>query len=283
MSDSASHPRFLELPRNERGLATGTRAVRRMKQLLPAFLDQKLDNADADGFVVALDGSVGSTVATVLAIEATSADRVLGLVMPAQLDDETSARAAEAVASMLDIDYQRLHLQPLLSTFQRVIGAAGEPADDIVAMRNVCERFRMACLYHVANTTNRLVLGSINRSQRLLGSMTKHGENGVDISPLSDVYRTEVTALARGLEVPEEILERRQRPIDESYQSDAERLGIEPATLDSLLHYLIDRDDSESVIAERLEVDPSVVRQVREWCVATRHKRHPPLKPSFDL
>lgn len=282
MSDAASHPRLLELPRDERGLATETRAVRRMQQLLPVFLEQKLRGAGADGFVVLLDGSVDATVATALAIEATSEEQVLGLVMPARMSDESSARAAEAVASMLDIESHRMQLQPLLSAFQQCIGTTG-PADDLVATRNACERFRMTCLYYVANTTNRLVLGSINRTQRLLGSMTKHGENGVDIAPLSDIYRTEVEALAEGLAVPEEILDGQYRQTERIEESDAERLGIEPSTLDSLLYLLIDTDRDHGAIADRLQIDRDTVQQVEEWCSNTRHKRHPPLKPSFDL
>jgi len=246
------------------------------------FLEQKLDRAGADGFVVTLDGSVGSTVAAVLAIEATSAEQVFGLVLPANLNDEVSARSAEAVASMLSIDYERLQLQPLLSAFQRVIGATGEPADDLVALANARERFRMACLYYVSNTTNRLVLGSIDRTQRLLGSMTKHGQNGVDISPLSDVYWSEVRALARGLDVPEEILERRVQSADHGEDA-LERLGVDPSTLDSVLHFLIDEAERPDSVAQRVGVDPEVVQRIQRWCEQTRHKRHPPLKPSFDL
>lgn len=246
------------------------------------FLEQKLELAGADGFVVTLDGSVGSTVAAVLAIEATSADRVFGLVMPATMEDEVSARSAEAVASMLSIDYERLQLQPILSAFQRVIGAAGEPADDLVALANARERFRMACCYYVSNTTNRLVLGSIDRTQRLLGSMTKHGENGVDVAPLSDVYWSEVRALAAGLDVPAEILERRPEPIEHG-EGDLEQLGVDAATLDSVLHFLIDEAEPPAGVAERVGVDAEVVRTIQRWCENTRHKRHPPLKPSFDL
>jgi len=117
--------------------------------------------------------------------------------MPVQLNDEAPARDAEAVASILDVDYRRVPLQPLVTAFQRVVGTAGEPADDLVAVGNASERFRMTCAYYVANTTNRLVVGTVTRTERLLGSVTKYGENGVDLSLFGDLYRTEVRALAR--------------------------------------------------------------------------------------
>lgn len=79
--------------------------------------------------------------------------------MPAQLSDEASARDAEAVASLLDIDYQRVHLQPILMAFQEVIDAGEKPADDIHAIENALDRFRMTCGYYVANISNGLLSG----------------------------------------------------------------------------------------------------------------------------
>jgi len=92
VSDATTHPRILELPREETGLATSKPAVRRIQQLLPAFLEDCVADASADGLVVRLDGSVETAVAAALAVDAVGADRVTGLVMPVQLNDEAPAR-----------------------------------------------------------------------------------------------------------------------------------------------------------------------------------------------
>ncbi|SFR87065.1 NAD+ synthase [Halomicrobium zhouii] len=281
MSDATTHPRILELPREETGLATSKPAVRRVQQLLPAFLEDGVAEAGADGLVVRLDGSVETAVAAALAVDAVGADRVTGLVMPAQLNDEAPARDAEAVASILDVDYRRLALQPLLTAFQRVVGTAGEPADDLVAVGNASERFRMACTYYVANTTNRLVVGTVTRTERLLGSVTKYGETGVDLSLFGDLYRTEIRALAREMDLPEVILDGTRRRTGNVDPTDAEKLGVEQTTLDGLLHFSIDEQRADAAVAERVDVDESVVRRARRWCARTRHKRHQPPKPSM--
>lgn len=151
----------------------------------------------------------------------------------------------------------------------------------MVAMENASERFRMTCAYYVANTTNRLVVGTVNRTERLLGSVAKYGQNGVDIALFGDLLRTEIEALARDMDLPTDIVDRPQGQIEHVGPTDAEKLGVEQETLDSLLHYSIDEQRSDDAVAELVNADRSTVRRARQWCAATRHKRHQPLKPSM--
>lgn len=278
----ATHPHTLKLPREEHGLATSKAATRRIQGVLPAFLETKIIEAEANGLVVPLDGSVESTVAAALAVDGIGADYVTGLVMPVQLSDEGPARTAETVASLLDIDCHRIHLQPVLTAFQRVVGETGEPTDDLVAMQHASERFRMACKYYVANTSNCLVVGTVPRTDRLLGSVAKYGENGVDLSLFGDLYRTEIEALAESLAVPSEILERSAHPMEHTGATDAAELGIDQQELDSILHFAIDRDCSAPDVADQVDIDEATVERTIQWCASTRHKRHAPPKPSMD-
>lgn len=281
MSDT-THPHTLTLPREEHGLATSKAATRRIQGVLPAFVEDKVAEAAADGVVVPLDGSVESTVAAALVADGVGPDCVTGLVMPVQLSDEGPARTAETVASLLDIDCHRLHLQPVLTAFQRVVGETGEPTDDLVAMRNAGERFRMACKYYVANTRNELVVGTVPRTDRLLGAVAKYGENGADLSLFGDLYRTEIEALADSLAVPSGLLDHPTHPVAHTGAADAAELGIDQRALDSILHFAVDRDWSAPEVADRVGVDESVVERAIRWCARTRHKRHTPPKPSMD-
>jgi len=278
----ATHPHTLTLPREDHGLATSKAATRRIQGILPVFLENKITEAEANGLVVPLDGSIESTVAAALAVDGIGADYVTGLVMPVQLSDEGPARTAETVASLLDIDCHRLNLQPVLTAFQRVVGETGGPTDDLVAMQNAGERFRMACKYYVANTRNELVVGTVSRTDRLLGSVAKHGENGVDLSLFGDLYRTEIEALAAALAVPSDLLDQSPHPMEHTGATDAAELGIDQRDLDSVLHFAIDRGCSASAVADKVGVSESVVERTVQWCASTRHKRHTPPKPSMD-
>jgi NAD+ synthase len=278
-----THPHGLDLPRDDDGLATEPRATRRLRQVLSAVLEDIVVDADAEGVVLTLDGSVDTTVAATLAVEAVGVDCVTALVMPATMADEAGARDAEAVADLLGVEYRRLPLQPLVGAFQEVLGRSGQPGDDIVATENAIDRLRTACSYYVANTTDALVVGTTNRTRRLLGPLSKYGDTGVDCHLLGDCYRTEVDALAASLDVPESL---RQRPVERLVGTDetvAERFGLAPRTLDRVLRLTVDEGDGPAAVADRVGVDPDTVARVGRWCTATRHKRRQPPKPSTYL
>lgn len=282
MSDASRHPRILELPRDETDLATTPQALRRLQELLPAFLESFVSDAGADRAVVALDGGVDSAVTAALAAEALGPDAVIGLVMPVHKSHEVAARDAEAVASALGIEHRRCPLRQILAAFQEAVGEAGESADDFVALGNAQERFRMACAYYVANTADGVVVGSTNRTDRLLGTVTKYGETGTDCHLLGDLYRTEVAALAGDLGIPDELLGDSPQYGFEASERDADALGVRPVTLDRILRLHVDEGRGAEATADRLGVDPTAVERVAKWCRATRHKRHHPPKPSME-
>lgn len=283
MADATAHPRRLHLPRDEDDLATTLTASRRLRQLLPSFLAEFTAAADADGLVVALDGGVDSAVAAALAAEAVGPDRVTALVLPARISDEAAAREAEAVASVLGLPCRRLQIQPLLSAFQEVIGATGQPTDDLVAVGNALDRLRATCAYYVANAADALVVGTVNRTRRLLGPVTKYGDTAVDCFLFGDLYRTEVDALARYLDVPETVCERSPRSYGVDGETRAERLGASPRTVDRVLRLSVDEGRDAAAVGDELDVDRRLVERVATWCAATRHKRHQPRKPSTFL
>lgn len=280
MSDAARHPRVLDLPRDETGLATTTVALRRLQELLPEFLVDLVRDADAEGLVVPLDGGVATATAAALAVDAVGADDVLGLTMPAGLTDEATARTAETVAEMLGIDHRRLQLQPVVAAFQETVGDADGPADDLVATDNAVERFRTATTYYFANRREALVVGPVDRTARLLGSATKYGETGVDCFLFGDLYRTEVRALAAAMDLPVDMLATERAPPGDA--TDAARLDVDAETVDRALRLHVDEGREPRAVADRLGIDRSVLARLTEWCAATRHKRHMPPKPSTN-
>ena len=64
----------------------------------------------------------------------------------------------------------------------------------------------MTTLYHFAGLTNGIVVGTGNKVEDFgVGFFTKYGDGGVDISPIADLYKSEVYALADALGVVKEI------------------------------------------------------------------------------
>lgn len=272
---------FRDLPRDSDGLATTPAALSQLEERLSSFLDELITEAGAERLVVGLDGGVETTLAATLAVDAVGQDAVIGLVMPAFMSHEATARNAETVATALGIDHSRLQLQPVLAAFQEAVGDSTGPADDLVATHNALSRIRMACAYYVANTMDALVVGTVNRTEYLLGSITKHGDTGADCLLFANLYRSEVQALAQEIGIPAEIT---AEQVDGLYEGESvvSELQIDPRTIDRILRLHIDRGEKATTVAEKTDVDPSLVQRLSEWCTQTRDKRnHPPASGQY--
>lgn len=272
---------FHDLPRDSDGLATTPAALSQLEERLSSFLDKLVADAGAERLVVGLDGGIETTLAATLAVDTLGQDAVIGLVMPAFMSHEATARNAETVATALGIDHSRLQLQPVLAVFQEAVGEPTGPTDDLVATNNALSRVRMACAYYVANTMDALVVGTVNRTEYLLGSITKHGDTGADCLLFANLYRSEVQALAEGIGIPPDII---AEQVDGRYEGESvvSELQIEPKTIDRILRLHVDKGEKATTVADKTDVDPSLVQRLFEWCTQTRHKRnHPPTSGQY--
>jgi len=108
---------------------------------------------------------------------------------------------------------------------------------EMMAANDIKQRTRMIQLYYEAERRYYIVCGTTNRSEAVQGFFVKYGDGGVDIEPLSILYKDQVYQLGRHLGVPEEILSRMPSPDTYSFEvSDkdfyfclpyAEALGLE--------------------------------------------------------
>jgi len=66
----------------------------------------------------------------------------------------------------------------------------------------------MMALYYFANKLNYLVCGTGNKSELMAGYFTKHGDGATDILPLGDLLKTQVSKLAKELNIPQRIIDK---------------------------------------------------------------------------
>ncbi|QWC20624.1 NAD(+) synthase [Halorubrum sp. 2020YC2] len=267
-----------------------------------SFIAEQVSAAGADGVVVNMSGGLDSTVTAALAVEALGADRVYGLILPCNKIGAPHARDAEALAAALGIDHDTVHLQPLFAQFGAVVPDRFDLHGQPVRSGNAVSRLRMAVAYLAANATNRLVCGTANRSELLLGYLTKHGDGAADMFPLGHRYKTDVRALAAELDVPEFVVEKAPTAGFLPGQRDADDLGAPYEVVDPVLHLGVDRGlDPESVLeriaaalsdpgdgdesddSELAAVDRELVAELLGRHRATAHKRLPPPTPDADL
>lgn len=154
----------------------------------------------------------------------------------------------------------------------------------ITAFANTKIRARMLHLYYEAEKTNRIVAGTTNRTEMILGDFCKYGDGGTDTEALAHLYKTQIFALGRHLDVIPEILDRTPSPDTFSLPvSDQEFFFRIPFDKLDLLLYAwehdVPRDEAARVLA--LE-EKAVERGFRDFTAknqATAHLREMPHAP----
>jgi NAD+ synthase len=246
---------------------------------ITAFVDDYVDEAGADGVVVNLSGGLDSTVTATLAVEALGPESVFGLILPGSKIAGASAQDAEAVADLLGIEHETLQIQPLLAQLGDVAPDRVDVHGNPVVRGNFVSRLRMALAYLAANDMDRLVAGTTNRSELLLGYFTKYGDGGADVLPIGDRYKTEVAELARELGVPEFVVEKQPTAGFWPGQTDAADLGDSYEVIDAVLALHVEAGLGPGAILAELDVDREVVERVLHHYESTAHKRAVPPTP----
>ncbi len=221
-----------------------------------------------DGIVVGLSGGIDSALTARLARDALGADHVLGVLLPGERSEEALERETEEFARGLGIQTRTVRIGPVTAAFRSVL----PEIDDRVTLGNTSARVRMTVLYAIARETHRLVAGTSNKSELLLGYFTKYGDGGSDLMPIGDLYKTDVFALASELGLPRPILERPPSAGFWEGQTDEGELGVSYAEADRVLRAL-EELRPEREIAALTGVAPETVRSIVARVAANRHKR----------
>ena len=82
---------------------------------------------------------------------------------------------------------------------------------------------------------NRLVIGTGDKSEYILGYFTKFGDGGVDICPIGDLYKTQVRILGKLLNLPDAILMKKSGPKLWKDHDAEEEIGHTYEEIDKLL------------------------------------------------
>ncbi len=269
----------------ERYLALPDDAVAATREHIEAFIEDQVQAAGADGAVLGLSGGIDSTTTAYLAVNALGSANVRGLVMPSTVNREANMSDAEQVATALEIPYDVIEIEPIVESFIEAVPDAGpEAAWDTEPLRtavgNVRVRTRAVLNYFVSNADNRLVLGTGNRTEALVGYFTKYGDGAVDCHPLGNLYKGQVRQLARHLGVPEDIITKTPTAGMWAGQADEAELGVTYETLDAILALTIDGPFPKRAAVSLLDdVSLADVDRIHDRYARSEHKRTVPPSP----
>ncbi|MEF8826905.1 MAG: NAD(+) synthase, partial [Halapricum sp.] len=146
------------------------------REHIKTFIEEQVAAAGVDRVVLGISGGVDSGLVTGLAADALGPERVHGLVMPSEVNDDETMSDAVRVAETFEVPHDVIEVGPIVESF---LEAYPEGADNRMAAGNVRVRTRAVLNYLVANTENGLVLGTGNRTEALIGYFTKYGDGAV--------------------------------------------------------------------------------------------------------
>jgi NAD+ synthase len=245
------------------------------------FIKEYVDNAGAKGIVLGLSGGIDSATIAALSSLAIGGENVLALMMPEKENfNQQDIDDAKTVATKFNIQTQICDMTNALSGIYSGIPVFDQ--SDRLCKGNVKARTRMILLYYYANKQNRIVCGSSDKSETMMGYFTKWGDAAADIAPIMDLYKTQVRKLAMQLGIPKELALKPSTPALWPNQLAESELGIKYETLDLVLCGL-ERFMNLEEIAQQLNLEKNLVDKVKGRWLVNEHKRRMPLSPKLGF
>jgi NAD+ synthase len=233
------------------------------------WIKKQVNDAGCKGVVIGLSGGIDSAVIGALCKKAFP-DSTLGVILPCMSSPE-DRKHAELVAKKFKIPIEVVDLEKAFKAMVKEL--TGEEHDKAkhkgMGFANIKPRLRMTALYYFANKHNYLVAGTDNKSEAMIGYFTKYGDGGVDILPITSLYKRDVRALAKHLGVPSEIITKKPSAGLWDGQTDEGEMGITYDELDEILCRLEKGKDLSDFEKEKVE-------KVKRMIKLSEHKRHLP-------
>jgi len=199
------------------------------------------------GFVIGVSGGIDSALTSALC--SLTQKPVIVLNMPILQHEEQLKRAEEHI-EWLKKKFNNVSSYEVSITdiFLKTGEIFPKEIQDEHTMANTRSRLRMIALYAFSTHCRMLVAGTGNKVEDFgVGFFTKYGDGGVDISPIADLMKSEVYALAHELKIGPSILA--AAPVDglwEDNRTDEQQIGATYNEMEWAMRWLSNRGKSKS-------------------------------------
>lgn len=203
--------------------------VEKVNEHIVNWLKNYAEKARVDGFVIGISGGIDSALTSTLCAQ--TGLQTLCVEMPIHQAQSHVNRAYEHINQLKEhfpnVSDTRIDLTPVFETFKAEVPTSVNEAKLNLSLANTRSRLRMVSLYYLAGLNGLLVAGTGNKVEDFgVGFFTKYGDGGVDVSPIADLLKSDVRALAKYVGVPQSILD--AKPTDGLFgddRSDEDQLG----------------------------------------------------------
>ncbi|ECL9467232.1 NAD+ synthase [Campylobacter jejuni] len=201
------------------------------------FIQEKVKNSQSQGVVLGLSGGIDSALVATLCKIALK-ENVFVLLMPTQISNKANLEDALRLCADLNLEYKIIEIQSILDAFIKQ-----SENTTLVSLGNFAARIRMSLLYDYSALKNSLVIGTSNKSELLLGYGTIYGDLACAFNPIGSLYKSEIYALAKYLNLHENFIKKAPSADLWENQSDEGDLGFSYAKIDEGLKALETNDE----------------------------------------
>ncbi|EHU8411726.1 NAD+ synthase [Campylobacter jejuni] len=216
------------------------------------FIQEKVKNSQSQGVVLGLSGGIDSALVATLCKRALK-ENVFALLMPTQISNKANLEDALRLCADLNLEYKIIEIQSILDAFIKQ-----SENTTLVSLGNFAARIRMSLLYDYSALKNSLVIGTSNKSELLLGYGTIYGDLACAFNPIGSLYKSEIYALAKYLNLHENFIKKAPSADLWENQSDEADLGFSYAKIDKGLKVLETND--EKLLRT---LDPSLIAMLK--------------------
>lgn len=239
------------------------------------WLKSYAENTKVNGFVVGISGGVDSAVTSTLCAQ--TGLQVLCVEMPIHQHQSHVNRAKKHIEQLKkrfpNVNSIHTDLTAVFESFKNQVPTDFDENKLNLTLANSRARLRMTTLYYYAGVHGLLVAGTGNKVEDFgVGFYTKYGDGGVDLSPIADLMKSEVFALANYLEVPNSILV--AQPSDGLFgdeKTDEQQLG---ASYDELEWAMLE-DENNNDSTKYTEREKKVFEIYKRLNTINQHKMNP--------
>ena len=234
------------------------------------WLRDYANKAGCQGFVVGISGGIDSAVTSTLC--AKTGLKLVCLEMAIHQNQDEVNRGLDHIKWLTEqfdnVSYHRINLTDTFETLKIVLPETSTSHG--LSMANTRSRLRMTTLYAIGQANGCLVAGTGNKVEDFgVGFYTKYGDGGVDLSPIADLFKTDVFALAAEMNIISSI--QNAQPTDglwEDERTDEGQLGASYPELEWAMEY---RGDEINLSNRQKEV----LAIYKRFHTANKHKMNP--------
>lgn len=246
------------------------------------FINEKIKNANSNGVIIGLSGGIDSALVAYLAVEALGNKKVLGIHLPDfSLKSNKDTLDATKIAQILNIEFKVIDIENIINSYINHLPDGNQATQYVKG--NLKARTRMTILYYYANLLNRLVIGTSNKTELLLGYFTKYGDGGSDMLPIGDLFKTEVWEMSSFLNLPLSIINKEPSAGLWEGQTDEKDLGVTYKKLDEFIMLILEKENIDMAI-DTLGINRQQAKSILNRIEINSHKiKTPPMPMLRDL